>query len=107
MKTRTYFENKLEEIKLELISEIMNVFHSKMKIGHYFCNCDDANTIKFVNKQTGLEKECIIDYIFNDETTLIIYPKSKKYYQIQLNKMMNIHELMHIHYISLNEIITK
>jgi len=103
MKTRKYFETKCEKLRDELITEITNNFHNKMKIGHCFYNTDDANAISFINEKTGIDEECIIDHIYNGNV-ITIYPDSKKHCSVQLNEMMNINELMAIHYISLNEI---
>jgi len=104
MKTREYFENKTKEIKTELKEEIKNLFFSKLQKGQCYVNQDDANHINFENNVTATEDSGEISYIDVDDN-IVIFPVGNDLDPIDLDNIEDIHSLMMLHYIGLNELV--
>jgi hypothetical protein len=104
MKTREYFENKTKEIKIELKEEIKNLFFSKLQKGQCYVNQDDANQINFENHITVTEDSGEISYIDVDDN-IVIFPVGNYLDPVDLDNIEDIHSLMMLHYIGLNELV--
>jgi len=104
MKTREYFTEKMKELRAELKEEIKAQFYLKLKKGQDFCNVDASNCIDFENNVTGTEGNGIIDFIEIDDN-IIIHPCCNDLNPIDLDCIENVHDLMLLHYISVNDLV--
>ena len=104
MKTREYFTEKMKELRAELKEEIKAQFYLKLKKGQDFCNVEESNCIDFENNVTGLEDNGLIDFIEVDDN-IVIYPAGNDLDPIDLDCIENVHDLMLLHFIALNDIV--
>ncbi len=104
MKTREYFETKTKELKEELKKEIKTLFNSKLNAGQYFVNTDRANCVNFDNNVTGMEDNGEIDYIKVYKHNIVVFPKGSDLDTVDLEHIEDIHDLMLLHFIGLNNL---
>lgn len=102
MKTREYFVEKLESLKIELKAEIKNQLYSIFKKDEIFYNYDESNYINFENNITEMQDNGIIDSIEICEHNIVIYPSDQDLEPIDLEDIEDVHDLMLLHYIILN-----
>lgn len=105
MKTQEYFREKTRDLKVELRDAIKEAFKLKLQDGQSFCNNDITNAIDFENLGKICEEECIIDFIDYGAHNIVIYPERSDLEPIDLESIENIHNLMLIHHIALNDLV--
>jgi len=104
MKDKAYFDKKLTDLREELRSEVEKQFQSKLNKEECFVNYDEANCINFENNITCAECEGMISHIIIDHN-IVIHPEGSDLDPIDLSLVMDVHDLMMLHYIALNEIL--
>lgn len=108
-KGRKYFFSKLDILREELRSEIiMLLFLNFNSRGESIKPLDfDSSTIEFEKLGSDYKiKELPIKDIRYCENTVVIYPANKKYSPYSIMDIMNIHDLLMIHSIISENIVT-
>lgn len=104
MKTREYFIEETNKLKVELKKNIKELLHSKMRMGHCWYNVDEANAIDFLNEITCIEESGEIDYIYVGEE-ISIYAKSNVLCSLHLLDIEDIHSLLLLQNIAEKEVV--
>jgi len=103
MKTHEYFRKNLDKLRKELREEIYKSFRLKMDIGDSYINKSKTFAIEFANVKTGIMKDCIVYSIYNG-SIIMLFAKNKRYCSMPLEEVVDVHDLMYIYYMSINEI---
>ena len=104
MKTREYFIEKTNKLKIELKETIKELLQQKMRMGHCWYNIDEANAIEFLNEITCVEESGEIDYIYVGEE-ISIYAKSNVLCSLHLSDIEDIHTLLLLQNIAEKEVV--
>ncbi len=97
MKTRDYFTEKTNELAQELKADIIE--RTKEFIGDTFMNDDESNAIGFFNHISDSDDTGMIYSIYFGKEEITIYPGAEDLCEYHLSDIMDVHDLLLLHYI--------
>ena len=104
MKTRAYFDKKIEALKNELyeaIHELASVYQNTHE--KYFIYPQEEEEISFYNSSTDTFENHKIGEVLVDKKGICIYPKLDDYCPYALSDIINIHDILSLRSIFENE----